>query len=139
MAAKKYFKNSFFLLVPILLWNAFFMDDLPAGFQAETFWNEIPPYISYPENILRIVLFSMPIFLTFSIKKSQQRVGFLLYITGCIIYFSSWLVLIIYPDQQWSNSHFGFTAPSYTPIIWLMGIALMSDQSLVKIPKPSLL
>lgn len=49
----------------------------------------------------------------------------LLYLAGTIIYFMSWLLLIYYPESAWSQSVFGFMAPAYTPLLWLIGIGLV--------------
>jgi hypothetical protein len=34
---------------------------------------------------------------------------------------------IVRPKSSWSSSIFGFMAPSYTPLIWLIGLALLGE------------
>lgn len=55
--------------------------------------------------------------------------GFRIYVFGTIVYFVSWLALIIDPTSSWSQSLAGFMAPAYTPLVWLIGIALIGNQS----------
>ncbi len=54
--------------------------------------------------------------------------GLGLYIVGLAVYFASWLALIYFPESWWSLSLFGFLAPAYTPITWLVGIALIGRE-----------
>jgi len=44
-------------------------------------------------------------------------------------------MLIYLPESGWSLSIFGFTAPAYTPLIWLIGIGLIGSESFLPIPK----
>ena len=98
------------------------------------FWNDIPVFIGNVENILRIVVFILPLLMILSLKTKIQRIGFVLYILGIIIYFLSWAVQIYLPDGLWSKSILGFMAPAYTTIIWFVGIGLIGNKSFLKIP-----
>ncbi len=49
-----YFENVFWLLAPILAINLMLTRRLPKPYQTETFWKEIPSWISTPENLFRI-------------------------------------------------------------------------------------
>jgi hypothetical protein len=51
-----------------------------------------------------------------------------------IIYFASWLLLIVRPDAAWSRSAAGLLAPAYTPLIWLAGIALVGGSWPYELP-----
>jgi hypothetical protein len=41
---------------------------------------------------------------------------------------------IYFPQSAWSQSVFGFMAPAYTTIIWLVGIGLIGQSLFLKIP-----
>jgi hypothetical protein len=130
---KKYIFSCFLLLIPILLWNILLAEHLPDAFQAEIFWKDIPPFISYGENICRITVMIFPLFMILSLKSKRQRAGFFLYLIGTLLYGLSWLAIIIYPDSDWSQHVVGFTAPAFTPLIWLIGIGLIGEQAFFKI------
>jgi hypothetical protein len=100
-------------------------NQLPEGYLGETFNEGIPSALIYTENTLRVLIFLLPIFLQLNIKTAKQKQGLTLFVVGTLIYFSSWLILILYPNSAWSTSHIGFMAPAYTPILWLSGIALI--------------
>ncbi len=114
-------------LIPIFLWNIAFMSKLPRCYQPDVFNINIPRSIIVSENVFRIIIFTIPLF--FSLNKIGPIIntGVSLYILGTALYFISWLLLIISPNSRWSRSIVGFTAPAYTPIIWLVGISLMVD------------
>lgn len=122
-----YLKNCFWLLVPALILDGMYRDDLPAVFQQELFWAEIPFFVAWPENILRMVVFMLPVFMPFKFETGMQKVGFGLYVTGSLLYFASWALLILAPNSEWSLSMLGFLAPAYTPFVWILGIALIGD------------
>lgn len=129
-----YFQTCFLLLLPILLWNVIFMKVLPPPFQKEMFWHNIPEYIKFPENVLRIVVFLCPIFMKLSVSEPHHKLGLILYIFGVCLYFLSWIMQMYYPQSSWSKSILGFTAPAYTTIIWFVGIGLVGSSLLVKFP-----
>jgi len=129
-----YFQNCFLLLLPILLWNVIFMKSLPNQFQKDVFWHNIPMYIKFPENVLRIVVFAFPLLMKFSFSESSLRIGLGLYIFGVCLYFWSWIMQMYYPKSLWSKSIWGFTAPAYTTIIWFMGIGLIGSSLFFHIP-----
>lgn len=126
--------NCFTLLIPILLLNVLYADKLPAAYQMDFFWEDIPWYIAIIENISRIVVFVLPLILRLEFKSQQQKVGFAIYIIGVLLYFLSWMMQILYPDSDWSTSVFGFMAPAYSTILWLLGIGLIGVKSWLKIP-----
>lgn len=124
---QKYFYNCFLLMLPILAWNMALADRLPNTFQPEVFWKEIPPFLAYGESTARIVVFTMTLFMPLHIVTPTQRKGLFLYASGLLIYFISWLLLIFSPSSAWSNSIIGFSAPAYTPLLWLTGIGLIGN------------
>jgi hypothetical protein len=123
--------NCFWLLAPILLFNLLFTRQLPAAYQMNVFWKDIPKAISVPENLLRILVMVLPVFMRLRVSSPSQKLGFILYLAGLAIYFASWAVLITVPQCAWSTSAAGFMAPSWTPIVWLLGISLIGNELLL--------
>ena len=130
----KYALNCFILVIPIFLWNILFAASLPRGYSMEFFWEDIPPIIGTTENVLRIIVFFLPLLMPLTIKTTGQKIGLGIYLVGLAIYFLSWIMQIYYPDSTWSSSLFGFLAPAYTTIIWLIGIGLIGNKLFIKIP-----
>jgi hypothetical protein len=124
---QKYFFNCFLLTIPILAWNLIFANKLPKAFQPEIFWNDIPTFLTYGENISRTIVFIFTALMPLKILTNTQKKGFFVYVFGILIYFASWLLLIYFPNSLWSNSVLGFSAPAYTPLFWLVGIGLIGD------------
>lgn len=120
--AKKYFLNCFLLMLPVIIWNIALMPLLPAPFQPDIFRKDIPSFLLYAENGSRIVLFLLALLMPLDIVTARQKKGMYLYITGMLLYFASWIALIVFPDSGWSRSLTGFAAPAYTPLIWLTGV-----------------
>lgn len=124
----KIITNGYILILPIILWNIIFTPKLPTYYNPEYFNNNIPLFILIGENIFRTFILILPLLLTFNISSSQGKKGLIIYAISCILYFASWLVTIYLPDLVWSKSVFGFVAPAYTPIIWLIGISFLLDK-----------
>ena len=131
---KKYSLNCFLLTLPIMVWNIVLTTKLPQDFQPEIFWKDIPAFITYGENISRAVVFMLTLLMPLSIMTTTQKRGLFLYLSGTILYFASWLVLIYLPESGWSNSIFGFMAPAYTPLLWLIGIGLIGNSFYFNLP-----
>ncbi|MCP5096413.1 MAG: hypothetical protein GY943_12745 [Chloroflexi bacterium] len=123
---KKYAQNCFLLLIPILLWNVIFANQLPPAFLPDIFWRDIPPLIKLGENGFRIVVMALPAFMPLNLKRKGW--GTAVYLFGTFIYFLSWIVLILFPESGWSTSLIGSLAPAYTPLIWLIGIGMIGDK-----------
>ena len=130
----KYASNCFILVIPIFLWNILFAASLPRGYSMEFFWEDIPPIIGITENVLRIVVFFLPLLMPLTIKSTGQKIGLGIYLVGLAIYFLSWIMQIYYPDSTWSGSLLGFLAPAYTTIIWFIGIGFIGNKLFIKIP-----
>lgn len=79
--------NCFTLLIPILLLNVLYADKLPAAYQMDFFWEDIPWYIAIIENVSRIVVFVLPLILKLEFKSQQQKAGLVIYIIGLLLYF----------------------------------------------------
>ena len=124
----QYGKNVGWLIVPVLLWNAFLTSRLPQSYSPEVFWFEIPPALSMSENTLRFFVIALPFFSPLEIVARSQKLGLAIFGAGLAIYFTSWLPLIYAPKSAWSISAIGFLAPAYTPIVWLFGLALLMQR-----------
>jgi hypothetical protein len=131
---KKYFFNCFLLTIPILLWDYSFTHKLPKAFQPEIFWKDIPSFITYCENISRLIMFVFISFMPLKIIAKKQKMGLLLYVAGTLLYFTAWIILMYFPDTTWSSSVLGLLAPAYTPLLWLIGIGIIGDSLFFKIP-----
>jgi hypothetical protein len=126
--------NGFVPIIPILVWNILFTSKLPPAFSPESFNRDIPLTIVIGENIFRSIVFLLPIFFRINLSSSIGKIGFFVFSIGTVLYFLSWLILIYFPDSGWSRSLFGFAAPAYTPLIWLVGLSLMADSYYFNIP-----
>lgn len=124
----KYLRNGIWLTVPILLWNIIFASRLPAQYLPDIFWKDIPDVVKYGENIMRIVVFGMPLFFSIGLSTKTQKQGLVWYLAGTAVYFLAWIPLLFMPDSAWSTSMVGFMAPAYTPLLWLIGIGLLGEK-----------
>jgi len=131
---KKYSLSCFLLTLPIMVWNMVLTPKLPQDFQTEIFWTDIPDFLFYGENISRAVVFMLTLLMPLYISTQRQKRGLFLYLSGTILYFISWVVLIKFPNSVWSNSVIGFTAPAYTPLLWLIGIGLIGNSFYFNLP-----
>jgi hypothetical protein len=122
--------NCFLLLLPLLVWNLCFYSFLPDFFFNETSSSEL----ELAETVLRIAVFGTPLFMRFDFKSKKSKLGFVLYLFGSLLYFLSWIMLIAAPESSWSQSTLGLMGPSLSPIIWLLGISLLSKKGFLNIP-----
>ncbi|MFP4016781.1 MAG: hypothetical protein ACLFUI_07085 [Halanaerobiales bacterium] len=135
--AIKVISNGFCLLVPIFLFNMIFANKLPAPFSTDKFDQGIPDYILMSENILRVIVFILPVFMKIGLTNNIQKIGLLIYLIGILLYFASWFILIYYPGSRWSTGLIGFMAPAYTPLIWLIGIGMICyNSNIINIYRP---
>lgn len=116
--------NCFWLLIPILAWNLVFSSKLahPAFEHDEA----VPKWILLLENVLRFAVMGLPLLMPLRWGSLLSKVGIAVYLIGVLIYFASWIPLMYAPNSAWSNSLAGFLAPAYTPLLWLVGIVLIS-------------
>jgi hypothetical protein len=128
------FRNGAILLIPPMAISFGLWSMLPSAFGVEFFWKDIPKWLGLAENISRIIVFALPAFLFFGIGEPLQKRGWILYASGIVLYFLSYLLQIYLPESLWSNSIIGFTAPAWTTIFWLSGIGLVCGRSWLPIP-----
>jgi hypothetical protein len=125
--------NCFLLVVPILVLNLAATDRLPAAmYGRDAFWRQIPPVIAYGENLLRFVVIALPAFMALR----WRPVGVAVYAAGLVLYIAGWVALIAWPGSVWSTSAAGLLAPAYTPIVWIVGIGLISRPRLGSLSLP---
>lgn len=132
-----YLLNCLLLFLPIMAWNLIFASKLPRAYSEEVFSKDIPSFITYGENGLRLIVFILPVLMPIRIETQSQELGLWLYLVGTAIYFLSWLAQINFPQSAWSLSAFGFLAPAYTPLIWLTGIGLIGSSLYFSFPYQS--
>lgn len=116
------------LLLPILAWNFALLDRLPSAISEPELWGAIPQPLAFAENVLRFLVFAMPFFMPLLVSTRRQKVGAALFIFGTLVYSLSWVPLITLPSSSWATSAAGFLAPAYTPVLWLLGLALLGQK-----------
>lgn len=122
---QRYLLSCGLLVLPIFAWNAVLGPYLPAAFAVDAFWTDIPAVLGAIENSSRIALLATPFLMPLELRCRTQQRGFFLFAAGSVLYFISWLPLLLAPGSPWSTSVFGFLAPAYAPLIWLVGLALL--------------
>jgi hypothetical protein len=127
-------RNGALLIVPPMaisfgLWTA-----LPAAYGPDLFWKGIPGWLALLENLFRLLAFGLPGILYFGRKESGQRLGWLLYAGGLVLYLTSYALQVMLPHSGWSQSLIGFTAPAWSTLFWLAGIGLICAKSWLPIP-----
>jgi hypothetical protein len=85
----------------------------PGALASAEFSQEIPPAVAYGENALRIVVLVLPFLMPLEVETDGQRQGLLLFVIGTLLYFLTWVPLMIAPQSPWSTSWPGFVAGSW--------------------------
>lgn len=116
------------LLLPAAAWNILLAKHLPPAFQPDEFGRDIPAPLAFAENGLRIAVFMLPFLMPLDMAAPGAGRALLVFGAGTLLYFASWLALIGLPGSRWSRCALGFAAPAYTPLLWLLGIALLGDR-----------
>ncbi len=115
--------NCFWLLIPLLLWNII----LGPRINDERIISDAfsPIWLLALENITRMVVFALPLLIPLRLNDRLSKAGLSLFIAGTIIYFASWLPLLLAPTSTWSQSASGLLAPRLTPLLPFFSIALL--------------
>jgi hypothetical protein len=126
-AHRRYLRTSLWLTLPPLAISVGLWSRLPRPYVDDAFWSGVPPYISVPENVLRVAAFALAALLPFGMDTRRQQRGMLVYLLGLCLYAGSYGAQILFPEAAWSQSAIGFLAPAWTPLLWFVGIGLMAD------------
>jgi len=122
----------FWLVLPVLAIDGLFGASLPEAFQPAIFWADIPAALALAENGLRAAVIGLTVILPLPVGRWRgKEPGFVVYAVGLAAYALSWLALIAWPQSAWSLGAAGFTAPAWTPLLWLAGIGLVADGPLL--------
>lgn len=117
--------NCLWLILPMLVWNLILgsrINDPRISSDANS-----SSWLLISENIMRMAVFIYPLLLPLQMKDLWSKTGLVIYILGTLVYFASWLPLILAPQSVWSNSVVGLLAPRITPLIAFLGIALIGQ------------
>lgn len=127
--SSKILYNGGILIIPVLLISLGLWKYLPTAYSQENFSRNIPNTLELFENLFRILMFVIPVFLLYGGGNRTQIWGWFLYVIGIVLYASSYIAQIFLSYSSWSTSFIGFSAPAWTPIFWLYGIALVCNKS----------
>ena len=117
--------NGFLLLLPLLAWNLALGSRLTQ--EAITSDAHSPQWLLVAESIARVRVCVFPLLLPIQVKDAWSKAGLAVYCLGTLIYFGSWLPLLMAPDSAWSQSAAGLLAPRLTPFLPFLGIALVCN------------
>jgi hypothetical protein len=127
MVLKLAWLNGFLLILPLLAWNLALgphIRDPRITSDAHS-----PKWLLLVENCTRILVFVLPLLMPLPSRANWQfalqKAGLAVYILGSLVYFSSWLPLLLVPASAWSNSPAGLLAPRLTPFLSFLGIAML--------------
>ena len=88
--------NGFLLILPLLAWNLALGSRLTQ--EAITSDAHSPKWLLVAENIARVLVFAFPLLLPIQLKDAWGKAGLAVYCLGTLIYFGSWLPLLLSPD-----------------------------------------
>jgi hypothetical protein len=114
--------NGLFILPP-LLWNIAFASRTPSYYSS----GSAPIALLIAENILRAITLVSPFAIPIQTNHHLFYPGLTVYSIGLAMYFSSWLLLMYFPDSAISKKVITRLLPAFTPLVWLIGIGLMSQ------------
>ena len=125
-----YLLNGFLFFIPVFIWNAVLFKKLPEFYQPSS-WDNIPKALDVSENIFRFLSFFTPVLFKIDFSTGSQVLGLILYIAGIFIYFTSWILQIMFRERALSKRLFFRAAPAYTTVIWLTGIGLIGKYTFI--------
>lgn len=117
--------NCLWLILPLLVWNLLLGPRIKD--ERITSDNASPKWLLMAENGMRIFVFMLPLFIPLKQISIMDKFGLWLYIIGTLIYFTSWLPILIAPQSAWCNSTAGLLAPRITPFFSFLGVALIGE------------
>ena len=116
------------LLIPAIAWNLAFTSKLMPASAMTEFWRDIPGALVFVENLLRALVFGLPFAMPLQIATKTEWRALLVFGLGTLVYFASWLALMVWPHTAWSTSALGSLAPAYTPLLWLPSLAILGKR-----------
>ena len=117
--------NCIYLILPLLAWNLILGPKITNA--RITSDEHSPKWLLMAENILRIFVFTLPLLISLHLDDPIRKLGLIVYISGTLVYFASWLPLILAPLATWSNNTIGLMAPRVTPLLSFLGIAFIGE------------
>jgi hypothetical protein len=81
--------NCFWLLIPVLGWNAIFSSKL--AHPAFDFDEAVPKWVLLIENIFRGAVMILPLFMPLRWDTLPAKIGIVVYLIGLLIHFASWI------------------------------------------------
>ena len=115
--------NCIWLILPLLAWNLVLGPRITQ--EAITSDAHSPKWLLIVESVVRILVFALPLLIPLQVKDIWSKAGLVVYIAGTLVYFASWMPLVLAPASAWSTSPAGLLAPRLTPILSFLGIALI--------------
>ncbi len=115
--------------IPHLLWNIIFTQYLPM----DHFNGDAPNWLLISENIFRIATIIYPLLIPINTKHKLFKSGLWVYSIGLLLYYGCWTYLMIAPDSALAYNPVMQFAPTYTPLIWLIGMSLMSESIILPV------
>ena len=116
--------NCFWLMLPLLAWNLVLGPHITQ--EKITSDAHSPAWLLLAENVTRILTFAFPLLLPLGWNGTFGKIGLAIYLVGTLVYFASWLPHLRMPVSNWSASAAGLLAPRLTPLIPLLGVALIA-------------
>jgi hypothetical protein len=124
--------NCFWLILPLLVWNL--IPGLRINDPRVTSDAHSPQWLLIAENVFRILVFALPVLIPLphgvDWLSTLPQAGMAVYILGTLLYFCSWLPLLLAPATTWSHTPAGLLAPRLTPYLSFLGIALLGGSLL---------
>jgi hypothetical protein len=100
----------------------------PPALAFDEFWRDIPVPLAHLENSTRLMVNVLPFLMPLEPRSRRQRLGLALYGIGLVLCCGAWTALILAPHSAWATAPIGFMAPAYTPLLRLVGIALLGQR-----------
>lgn len=127
-------RNGLLLIVPPMVITFALWPHLPAAYGAEAFDRDVAGWLLAIENVLRLAVFALPVFLYFGRESRLQAAGWYVYVIGMLLYLGNYMAQIYLPASAWSSGVLGFTAPAWSTLFWFAGIALVCENTWLSWP-----
>lgn len=117
--------NCLWLILPLIVWNLF----LGPKFNDPRITSDgnSPKGLLIAENFTRMAVFALPLLIPLTLNTPLRKAGLIIYLAGTLVYFASWMPLLLAPNSTWSNSRLGLLAPRLTPLLVFLGITLIGS------------